>query len=97
MLFRSDVHFTELAKKKVGATQWIYELTSSPMSSGINSKALTERKTDPHRVDGTQVVDQNYCTLALGGPKDGRTLTIACIDKTGAKRWERTINEAELK
>jgi alkaline phosphatase D len=92
-----DVHFTELAKKKIGATQWVYELTSSPMSSGANTKAITERKSDPHRVEGTFLADQNYCTLALGGPKDARTITIACFDKTGAKRWERTIAEGELK
>ena len=92
-----DVHFTELAKKKIGATQWIYELTSSPLSSGASSLGNTERTSDPHRVEGTLVVDQNYCTLALSGPKDARVLTIACIDKTGVKRWERTVAEAELR
>ena len=92
-----DVHFTELARKKIGATQWVYELTSSPFSSGVSNLGNTERQTDPHRVDGTLVVDQNYCTLALSGPKEARVLTIACFDKTGVKRWERTIAEAELK
>ena len=92
-----DVHFTELAKKKTGATQWVYELTSSPFSSAASNLGNTERKDDPHRVDGTLVVDQNFCTLALSGPKAARVLTIACFDKTGAKRWERTIAGAELK
>jgi alkaline phosphatase D len=92
-----DVHFTELAKKKIGATQWVYELTSSPFSSGVNAHALTERKTDPHRVDGTQVVDQNYCTVTISGPETARTLTLACFDRVGVKRWERTIAESELK
>ncbi len=92
-----DVHFTELAKQKIGASQWVYELTSSPMAAGVSGYAETERKQDPHRVDGTFVVDQNYCTIALGGPKAARIVTIACFDKTGAKRWERSIAEAELK
>ena len=92
-----DVHFTELAKKKIGPTQWAYELTSSPFSSGASNLGNTERKSDPHRVDGTLVVDQNYCTLAIGGPDKARVVTIACFDKTGAKRWERTISEAELR
>lgn len=92
-----DVHFTELAKKKIGATQWVYELTSSPFSSGISHGADKERASDPHRVDGTFVLDQNYCTLALSGAKGARTLTIACFDKTNARRWEKTISESELK
>jgi alkaline phosphatase D len=92
-----DVHFTELAKKKIGATQWVYELTSSPMSAGVSNLGNTERKNDPHRVEGTLVVDQNYCTIALGGPKAARVVTMTCFDKTGARRWERTIAEAELK
>src|SRR5207253_2710152 len=92
-----DVHFTELAKEKIGAGQWVYELTSSPMSSGASNLGNTERQSDPHRVDGTLVVDQNYCTLALSGPKEARVVTIACFDKTGAKRWERSIAETELR
>jgi alkaline phosphatase D len=91
-----DVHFTELARK-IGATQWAYELTSSPLSSGASNLGTTERKNDPQRVPGTLVVDQNFCTLALGGPDEARVVTIACFDKSGAKRWERTIAAAELK
>lgn len=91
-----DVHFTELARKKIGATQWAYELTSSPFSSGASNLGNTERQADPQRVPGTLVVDQNYCTVALGGPDQARVVTIACFDKTGAKRWERTIAAAEL-
>lgn len=92
-----DVHFTELAKKKIGPTQWAYELTSSPFSSGASTLGNTERKDDPNRVAGTLVVDQNYCTLALSGPDEERVVTIACFDKSGAKRWERTIAAKELK
>jgi len=92
-----DVHFTELAREKVGATQWVYELTSSPLTSGVNSGAEAGRKGDAHRVAGTQVVGQNYCTLALHGPKDARVLTIACVDQQGVTRWTRDIPAAELK
>ena len=92
-----DVHFTELARKKLTDTQLVYELTSSPFSSGTWAGALTERKADPHRVEGTQVVDQNFCTLALHGPKDERVLSIACIDKQGVTRWTHDIKAAELK
>jgi alkaline phosphatase D len=92
-----DVHFTELARKKVGATQWIYELTASPLSSGVYTKAEAERPSDPQRVDGTLVVDQNFTQLSLSGPRGQRVLTVRCIDKTGTPRWRHDIQEAELR
>ena len=92
-----DVHFTELARQKVTDTQWIYELTSSPLSSGAWTGAGKDRAADPHRVEGTMVADQNFCTLALHGPKDDRVLTITCIDKQGVTRWTHDIKAAELK
>ena len=97
VILSGDVHFTELARKKITTSQWLYELTSSPMSAGVSNLGNTERATDPQRVAGTLVVDQNYCTLALSGPKDARIITVSCFDKDGAKRWERVIAEAELR
>jgi alkaline phosphatase D len=92
-----DVHFTELARKKIGETQWVYELTSSPMSSGASNLGHGERAHDPHRVDDTAVDDQNFCTLSVHGPKNDRVLTIACIDKQGVTRWTHDIKAGELK
>jgi alkaline phosphatase D len=92
-----DVHFTELAKKKIGATQWVYELTSSPLASGANSSAQKDRAADPQRVEGTLVADQNYCAVAISGPAKARVLTITCFDKSNVKRWEKTIAADELK
>ncbi len=92
-----DIHFTELAKEKIGETQWIYELTSSPFSAGVNSIALTERKSDPHRVEGTQVVDQNFCLLSVTGPANDRSVVITCVDKQGTTRFTKTIKASELK
>ncbi len=92
-----DVHFTELAREKIGPTQWVYELTSSPLSSGTSTLAESERAHDPHRVEGTAVFDQNYCTLAIHGPADDRILTITCIDKQGVTRWTHDIKASELK
>lgn len=97
IILSGDVHFTELARKKITDSQWLYELTSSPFSSGAASLDAKGRAADPHRVEGTLVVDQNYCTLGLSGPKDARVLTIACHDRTGATLWERTIPETELR
>lgn len=92
-----DVHFTELARMKLTDSQWIYELTSSPMSSGAWSSAGKDRASDPHRVEGTLVADQNFSTLAIHGPAEDRVLTIACTDKQGVTRWTHDIKASELK
>lgn len=97
VILSGDVHFSELARKKLTDTQWIYELTSSPFSAGPSTGAVKERAADQNRVEGTQVVDNNYCVLSLGGPTAARVLTISCHDKTGAKLWERSIAESELR
>jgi alkaline phosphatase D len=97
IILTGDVHFTELARKKISDTQWVYELTSSPFSSGVSKLATTERLADPHRVEGTLVPDQNFCVLSVTGPKDDRAVVISCVDKQGATRFTKTIKASELK
>lgn len=92
-----DVHFTELARKKLAGTQWVYELTSSPFSSGAYTRAVEARKDDPHRVAGSFVCDQNFCLLEISGPTGDRAVTITCVDKQGAVRFTHTIRAAELR
>ena len=92
-----DVHFTELAREKLTDTQWVYELTSSPISAGEVKFGQNERAHDPHRVEDTAVDDQNFSLLSVHGPRDDRQLTISCTDKQGVKRWEHTIKAAELR
>jgi alkaline phosphatase D len=92
-----DVHFTELARAATGSAGAIYELTSSPFTSSVWTGAATVRSPEPQRVPGTLVVDQNYCVLAIHGPRDERVLTITCYDKTNAKRWSHDIPAAELR
>jgi alkaline phosphatase D len=92
-----DVHFPELARKKITDTQWVYELTSSPLSSGVSNLGSTERASDPHRVEGTLVPDQNFCVLNVTGPKEDRQVVITCIDKQGVTRFTKVIKASELK
>lgn len=91
-----DVHFTELARKKLTDTQWVYELTSSPFSSGVASREVDERKADPHRVEGTLVADQNFCTLQVTGPANDRQVLITSVDKQGVTRFTKVIKASEL-
>jgi alkaline phosphatase D len=92
-----DRHHTELlnntsVKDSLGYT--LYELTSSAISSGPNTKA---EKDNPMRVDGTLVVENNFCKLTLSGKRKERKVVIECINKTGSILWTQTISENQLK
>jgi alkaline phosphatase D len=92
-----DRHHTELlsntsVKDSLGYA--LYELTSSAISSGPNTKA---EKDNPMRVDGTLVVENNFCKLTLSGKRKERKVVIECINKTGSILWTQTISENQLK
>ena len=91
-----DVHHTGLYRRPLSETQSIYELTSSPLSSGAWNAAASEKAKDPFVVPGTLVGTQNYCQVSIVGPKDARALHIRCFDKTNALQWEHTIPASDL-
>lgn len=93
-----DRHFTELEKVDRPGTYPLYDLTSSPFTSGAYTRVLhSPEKDNPQRVPGTLVVDQNYCLLSVHGPKNDRVLTITCYDHTNAKRWSRDLRANDLR
>ena len=91
-----DVHHSALYRRPLSDTQFIYELTSSPLSSGSWNAATSEKATDPFVVPGTIVGTQNYCQVSITGPKDARAVQIRCYDKTNALQWEQSIPASAL-
>lgn len=91
-----DVHHTALYRRPLSDTRFIYELTSSPFSSGSWDAAKSEKASDPFVIPGTIVGTQNYCHVALAGAKETRAVQIRCYDKTNALQWEHTIPASAL-
>ena len=91
-----DVHHSALYRRPLSDTHFIYELTSSPLSSGSWNAATSEKATDPFVVPGTIVGTQNYCQVSITGPKDARAVQIRCYDKTNALQWEQSIPASAL-
>lgn len=85
-----DVHFSGLYRRKISETQWVYEVTSSPLSSG-SWDPTAARGGDPALVPGTLVGTQNFCQVFVRGPADARELLVRCVDRTNAVRWEHVI------
>ena len=85
-----DVHFTELNALKNARGNWVYDLTTSPLSSGVNPNGPKE--TNPLRVEGTAVARHNFSVLRFSGPRKERQLEITVYDAEGKSVWTKTID-----
>ena len=92
-----DVHHSAIYRRQLSPTgPWIYEITSSPLTSGSWDVEKSNKARDPLLVKGTLVGDQNFVQIEVRGPRTDRSLVVTCIDKQGAKRFEHTIRAADL-
>ncbi len=94
ILLTGDVHYTELVRRDDLLPYPLYELTSSPLSSGVHSRPLEPK---PGRIEDTVVQTQNYCQVAVTGPRDDRLITITCYSRTGEQLWQREIRANDLR
>jgi alkaline phosphatase D len=89
-----DVHHTELSRLAVDGAYPLYDLTISPLTSGVAGKGAEENE---FQVEGTLVKDRSFGLLSVEGSRGQRTLTIEVFDSDGIELWERSISENELK
>ena len=91
-----DRHFTELRRVERKGTYPLYELTSSPLGSGVATRAVEQEREDPQRVPGTLVDTQNFCQIEVRGPRQARVMTLRAVDKDGRERWTHEVSAQEL-
>lgn len=85
-----DRHFAELSVLKEEGKPAIWDFTSSPLTSGIFSRAAEEKNS--LRVPGTVYTqDRNFGVLEFGGPRNARFLTLRLFDKQGNQVWEHLV------
>lgn len=85
-----DRHCTELSEMKLSAENTIYDLTVSPLTSGAYDNA---KENNALRVSNTLVPEHNFATIQVSGKRKERVLTMTVFDSTGAKKWEKQIQE----
>ena len=95
MFMSGDVHFAELSKLERDGTYPIYEITSSPLSAGINSSPIY--RANSFHVQGTEYVGHNFGHITVSGLRGKRVLTMRIVDATGKDVWVREIQESELR
>lgn len=86
-----DKHFTELSAYKNKKENWVYDLTTSPFTSGPFSDADIKEK-NQYRVPGTVFTKHNFSILKFSGPRTAREMQITVIDADGKTQWTRTIS-----
>ena len=96
MFLSGDRHHTELLRLDREDTYPLYELTCSPLTSGLHKVEAAEA-VHPARVPNTLVSAHNYCTLTAEGPGKGRTLVLKSHDAQGKLLWEVRMEAAALK
>ncbi|MFZ1693015.1 MAG: alkaline phosphatase D family protein [Flavobacteriales bacterium] len=84
-----DRHFTELSSVKLKDGRTLYDLTCSPLTSGVHKP----KEVNANRVDGTLVEQRNFATLSFSGVRKERMMTMRVFDAEGRLLWERAIQE----
>jgi len=95
VLLTGDRHFTEMLRTERAGTYPLYELSCSPLTSGISPDAKTEH-VNPQIVDGTFVAERNFCSIDFTGTNRDRKLTMRSYSTEGRQLWEKVIPLAEL-
>lgn len=93
-----DRHFTELLTVQYKENYPLYEFTCSPLTSGAYTNlSKTPEFTNPSRVEGTLVLENNFGVVSISGDKKNRMIQIAVYSATGNELWKKEIKEEELK
>lgn len=85
-----DRHCTEFSEMSLANGHKIYDLTSSPLTSGAYDNT---KENNTLRVPGTIVAEQNFALLQVKGPKNQRILHIQVFDSKGQLKWEKSVPE----
>lgn len=88
-----DVHRTELTKMDMPNGYPLYDLTVSPLTSGVSRFTGEENNL---QVENTVVNKHNYGLLKVFGTRDSRTLEINIMDANGELQWQKQIPANEL-
>lgn len=96
LFLTGDRHHSEVIKMEREGSYPLYDITSSPLTSGI-SKVQGEELNNPARVSGTLVEAQNYTRISITGKGRERVLQAEFIGVKGEKLGEWRITENDLR
>jgi alkaline phosphatase D len=89
-----DVHHSEVIRFNRNAAYPLYDITSSPLTSGVFKVSGKENSA---RINGTLVEQQNYTRISLAGAKGERKMTVEFLGIKGESLSTWSISEKDLK
>ncbi|MFN4298784.1 MAG: alkaline phosphatase D family protein [Thermaurantimonas sp.] len=87
-----DRHHSEICVMKNGKGNILYDITTSPLTSGAVTKKVEDNS---FRLPGSLIQQRNFVALKFFGPSKNRTLEITYYDSDGQKIFSHTIKEKE--
>lgn len=95
LFFTGDRHHSEVIKQERKGAYTLYDITSSPLTSGSHKFGGPE-KNNPYRIAGIDDI-QNYSRVTLSGTLKDRTLHVEFIDGKGNVLTSWSIKANDLK
>ncbi len=92
-----DRHFSEVIKYQPKKGYPMYDITSSPITSGIYNISGTPEFKNPDRVAETLVLENNFTVITIKGKPGERILKMNSFNKAAEERSNFTVNEKDLK
>ncbi|PLX03418.1 MAG: phosphodiesterase [Marinilabiliales bacterium] len=89
-----DVHFSEVSVLKEEGKPTIWDITSSPMNSGVNTNALKQENI--LRIKESVIMERNYTELKIIGSKADRQIFVNYYNSDGEKLYNLVIKPEEL-
>ena len=84
-----DRHHSEISILDRAEKPLIYDITTSPFTSGVATK--WENEINPLRVEGSLINDHNFSVFNITGKRKDRILTVTFYDKEGNKIFDYKI------
>lgn len=95
LFLTGDRHHSEVIKFERDNAYTLYDITSSPLTSGSHKFGGAE-KNNPSRVAGIDNI-QNYSRISFSGKKNDRKMKVEFIDAKGKILTEWTVDAKQLK
>ncbi len=96
LFLTGDRHHSEVVKHGRPNGYDLYDITSSPLTSGIG-RVSGKEKDNPAREGGTLVEAPNYARISVSGPPKERVVKVAFIGLKGETAGSWSIGENNLK
>ncbi len=97
LFLTGDRHHSEVVKLPREGAYPLYDITSSPLTSGVGGVLRGNEKDNPYRVPGTLVVTQNFSKVTVSGARGARKLKVVFLDKQRKELAAFEVSQQELR